>query len=235
MKILPPKKQIRAEKEEQKRIQILEGVKLAQRVDELRRTSAELEKNHELFLKASAVELSKATAELEEKRDGLRTEVSRLEKERGLLKRPLDDEWATLKDAEERFKKEKSDFLIEKDELSQTKKGVEEESKRIAEERSRIEEEKRETDKNLRNSAELREQAEGINAEATRIKESNDMFYAEKERQYAQREANIKYEELANENYKKILDQREEKLRIKEIQLIDREATLERAFNRLKQ
>lgn len=218
----------------QKHAEIEEGRKLAQRVDNLRELAVEEEASLASFraktLKAINEEIKKATLE----HDAILNEVKAL---RGKLETGFSE-----------LEKAKNEVKLKEQDLVSREKQVEERIKLIKQKEKQL---KKDFEENLTMASRL-EYAQNrllkINAEAdAKIQTANDMFDdAELRRGQVDRLYQRVTEELHHKDITVAskerdliiraghLDERTEALRVKELQLIDREQTLEREYARIK-
>lgn len=116
MRLLPKSEIDRAKATEKKR-EIDEGLKIAQRIDNLRETQAETETALEKWRRETVALIHEEISKEAYKRDELKGLNARLERERDELQKPLDDEWVKVraKDIELDFKGEdlaKKEFML---------------------------------------------------------------------------------------------------------------------------
>jgi SMC interacting uncharacterized protein involved in chromosome segregation len=105
---LRPKSQIDAQVASQRKAQIDEGVRIAQKVDALRETLSMLEAQHEQYIAGMKGELDRQTSDRVQRIAELESEIRELEEKRKLLLAPLDEAWAEV-----RTEKQKVQVLIE--------------------------------------------------------------------------------------------------------------------------
>lgn len=228
------KQEVQQKQAVQKRAEIEEGKKLAQRVDRLREIAVQEEASLASFraktLKAINTEIKQVTVE----RDSLLEEVKTLRNE-------LELGFSELKKAEKQLKDKEKEVLLYEEQVETRLKLVKEKEKSI---KADFEQNKRfiRRIENL-NSHLLRihplveerlETAESVLEEIELKKFQFETFYNQftkelrgKDIEVASRERDITIKEERVKNTERLLNERE-------IQLRDRELTLEREFNRLK-
>jgi hypothetical protein len=228
------KQEINQKQALQRHNEIEEGRKLAKRVDNLREIAVQEEASLASFrattLKNINEEIKKATKEHEgilnqvrELRGELETGFSELKKAENVVKLKEEDLVSREKQAEERVK-------LVKEKEKQIKKDFEENltvASRLEYANTQLLKVNMEADEKMQIANDMYEDAEFKKGQTERLSErvmkelhDKDITVASKERDLIIRAGH--------------LDERTEALRIKEINLIDREQTLERAFNRLK-
>ena len=228
------KKEINSRKSDAQKQEIDEGVKLAKRVDGLRRTIADEELSLEKFRTKRVAEVHTEIQALEEKKGALEKVVEELERTRAQLLVPLDDKWEEVNKASERAQ----NALLE---AENARSMVEAEELEIRKLRTKTEESHKytvyceeEADKNLKSATmELRK--------ATELKEAAVRTNERAATLAAERQAELDVEHKKLEEQAKKLDEREQQIELGEkeireekIRLADQRATLERAFNRIK-
>lgn len=88
--------EIEKQKSSERKLEIDEGVKLANRVDALRKTSADEGSKLSIFRNSTLTETKSQIDNVILERDSILTEVLSLRKERLVLMKPLDDEWEKI-------------------------------------------------------------------------------------------------------------------------------------------
>lgn len=233
MKLIP-KSQISNDFANDRAIQIKEGLALAKKIDVLRETLASLETQHANFLAGSQRELQIATEALTIRKNELENEISKLEVKRAKLQKPLDDEWAELKENQVKFKEDLENLATKSDELKTKEKDIEKETKRF--DKERIASTERETETQL-----LYRQAEQDRTKALELKSARIKEYAEFKADADKRDEKQNIREKAllaqatfNEDSKEILNTREKELNNREQAINDKYQTLMRTINRIK-
>lgn len=231
MKLLK-KSQVAEKLNQQKKFQIDEGVLIAQKVYALRTSLVDLEIQYKNFSKNKEGELKKQLGGLENDILALKAEIVLLENQRQGLRKPLDTEWANLKEEKEKFKNEQKEFdkkayNLQVASIEVKNKEIDFESQmkifitRVKETESNNERSKsnlKRTSEKLKLAQEEKERVEDHVLRKTSELTSREANLAAREREQDIKETHIQYEQY------KINKQR--------ILLEDREATLEREIKR---
>lgn len=233
MKLLD-KKVIVQQKAQERKLEIDEGVKLATKIDTLRKTYSEEEKKLSDFrresLKGIKSELDEIVSQIKTKKQDLLV----LEKQSTELRKPLDIEWQTLH--KEKLELEKKQELLTR-QISEFLENERLQNKRKEEldlDESRLEDLKKTTNQTFEDARSEKLQADWILHMAT--VESTKLIGQANARleDSVSREMKVASEERDIINQKKILDQREEALDKKERAINDKYQTLLRTINRTK-
>lgn len=225
--------QVRNSLNDQKRIDIDLGIKLANRVDDVRKNLNEEEIKYQKFHDETIKQIQLDIDNKIKEKDILESEISSLAKEKEKLLEPLDREW-------EKLKKEKSDLKIQSEEIGKSNQIL---VKSIQSNESKYEWNKMES-RRIQNLDEatktLFNKAEKANIEAKLILEqaketSNGMIepLRQKEKELQEREEAVRV-------YKETLELKEIEIQAKEkeiinekIRLEDQRGVLERALKRI--
>lgn len=225
--------QVRNSLNDQKRIDIDLGIKLANRVDDVRKNLNEEEIKYQKFHDETIKQIQLDIDNKIKEKDILESEISSLAKEKEKLLEPLDREWKKLK-------KEKSDLKIQSEEIGKSNQIL---VKSIQSNESKYEWNKMES-RRIQNLDEatktLFNKAEKANIEANLILEqaketSNGMIepLRQKEKELQEREEAVRV-------YKETLELKEIEIQAKEkeiinekIRLEDQRGVLERALKRI--
>lgn len=231
---LRPKSKVNIELANERKAQIDEGVRIAKKVDDLRRTLSDLELQHSTFVSGMEKELKNKTLPLIEKIESLKNEIRSLEEKRKELLKPITKELSELGVEKEKIKEEYK--LLDKvsQETDQKKKFIEEKAVKVKDMYSKakireIELSKAylEIDNNRRETAEI----------LIKTKDYKDEQYGLIAEEWK------KVEIKANENTITLLSISNEREQIEiekkfiseeKIRLADQRKTLERAMSRLK-
>lgn len=231
MKLLS-KSTIASDQARQRKAQIDEGLGLASRVDALRRTLAELEKQHSTYIAGMKQELEEQTQWLVDSIRDKKKEISDLESQRAALLVPLDAKWAEVNEKSRNLDslvatatktnillsrgKEKYDLLVKKskDSFSRTRVKERELSKVYAKAEDALVE-----------AEEMRNKSE------TELDNQRELTATKLVELYDQQRVNA-FDSVANENQKRLLDEREIELDMRERAIDDKYATLERTLKR---
>lgn len=233
MKLLS-KSRIASEQAQQRKLQIDEGVKLATRIDALRRTDADIEAQHQKFIAGMKDQMESEIHGLDGEIKYRKREISELEIIKQELLKPLDAKWKEVVSKEEAvdalFSKIKSDSeFAEKNVIKAS--ALQKKTKETYD-IARIKE---------REITRIHVKAETTLAEAEKIKidaeaktEVQDILLKERIKYSDDNERRNDFDYVANNNFKSILDDREEELNNRERQINDKYETLLRTINRIK-
>ena len=108
---LMPKSAVTKANADAKRKEIDEGLKLAKRVDGLRKTVASEEQSLEKFRASTVANIKAEITPLEEKRDSLKKEVEELQRTRAELLLPLDEAWEEVELKQKEIEKKEHDVV----------------------------------------------------------------------------------------------------------------------------
>lgn len=233
MKLLT-KQELTERKAEEQRREIDEGLKIARQVDRLRETKAEEEASLLRFRTESIKKIQSEITELGAKRDDLANQVARLEKEREVSLIPVTELEEQAAGLLEEAKRELENARLER-------LNVEQESKETAGVKKTLEI-KQEQAETLRQRAEelaqermaALDEAEKERLKAIRVRAHAEAYAEAMESDLEERNNSLIVKEEAFILRVSAVDALQKRLRKKEIQLNDREKTLEREFNRLK-
>lgn len=216
----------------QRKIQIDEGVYIATKIDNLRKSLNELEEQYQNFATNKQIELDNQFKSLERELKEKRNEIHSLEERRVELLRPLNDEWFALNQDKEDFKEKEKEFSKRFIELNQAEKKLEIKKKDLELQMkslgTRIKANETETKKikdNLRTSEKMLELA-------LERERKVDTTIQSKQSQMLAREANIASRERELDILMNNIQLKEKEIIKKTVLLEDREATLEREIKR---
>jgi len=233
MKLLP-KQQLNVVIANQKKAQIDEGLTIAKKVDVLRQTLADLERQHNLFIAGMEEELKRRTESLREEIKSLEYEIGNLKDIRKDLLKPLDEAWEKVKERELEII-EKVKFV---DNLKTIVNSKEERAdiklRKASSILSKLNVRDRESAKAYIKADEFKKDAEKIYTEANLAKLNQEKEFEEKEKQLLERESINQSHEFTLKIREDQIEIGEEQNRIERIRLLDQRGTLERAMLRLK-
>ena len=231
---LRPKSQIDAQVASQRKAQIDEGVRIAQKVDALRETLSMLEAQHEQYIAGMKGELDRQTSDRVQRIAELESEIRELEEKRKLLLAPLDEAWAEV-----RTEKQKVQVLIEnlgkssaKSEATEAKRL--EKLKEAKETLGRIKIRERELLKVYTQAEADRQDAEKIRVNLESDRTSQEALFEKRSAGLDAKEKQLQEDEKAVLHQKEINQIRESALNDRERGIEDRYQTLLRTENRLK-
>lgn len=216
----------------QKKIQVDEGVYIANKVDALKKSLSELEEQHRTFIETKQIEIDNHFKTLEREIKEKKAEILTLEQKRNQLLKPLDEE-------HEKLNQYKVELVIQEKEFSKRFIKLKESEKLIDIKANDLdlqmktlgtrikanEEETRKTKNNFRKSEEALKSA-------TEQKYEVERYITSKTTILLDREANITIRERELAMALKQITNREKEIINKQILLEDREATLEREIKR---
>jgi len=233
MKLLS-RPQANAEAARNRKAQIDEGMKIAGRVDVLRKTLSDLEKQHSEYVSKIKEEGKTIMSGLEQEILALRREIGELTAQKNELLKPLDAEWELArkakKEGEEVLEEVKGlHIIVEKEKAKQevnTKKTKESLDKsRVRERALRVA---------FVEASEDRAMAAKILKDAQLHKEESDKNCLERENELDLRERRNDFDFAANQHQKEINEARSKDLDLREKEIKDKYETLLRTINRTK-
>lgn len=231
MKLLD-KSEIHKAKGQDRQREVAEGLKLANRVDNLREIHAQEEAALEKFRQESIKKINDEIVKKAKEKDALIKEVFQLQEERKKALEPLTEEAERLQALRKDVETTRSEVASRKEavylaeaQVSDEKLQLREEIARVAEERHRSHALLQEADTERTNARRTRENAEATLAQALSERaQSAKELEEERQRLAAQKESqDIIQAKLASE---------ERELNARRLQLIDREKILERNIKR---
>lgn len=231
---LLPKSEINIRQAQQKRAEIDEGVKLATRVDNLREIAAQEEASLASFrnttLKAIAQEIKKAETE----RTQVLKEVIDLRKELAEGTKQLDTRRADLDTYQKSLERLEHDLTSRVSALKTLAAKLKEQSKQTKEHNDRLLYAHKVMGEIQNETKTAYQQAKDYLTEALQRQEKISTLATSVEQELRTRDIAVASKERDLTIREEHFNKRKESLRIKELQLIDREQTLERQLNRLK-
>lgn len=233
MKLLP-KQKVHSLVEDQKRMQIDEGVMIAKKVDALREKLADLQKQHELFVSGIEENLKERTAGLFKEIKLKEAEIKLLEIKRQELLKPLDDAWLTVREKEATLGNFEGRLRAKEGELEQKLKLIDKDKARTTETLNHIKIRERELERTFDKAEQLRIEAEKGYIKMSTDKEKQEKLFDKKNGEMTIREQAITSYEFTLKMKDEQLGMKEKELEAEAIRLKDKEATLERAFNRIR-
>ena len=231
---IPSKQIVNTQIADQKRHQVLEGVMIAKKVDVLRASLLELERNQKNFIEQSTIELTKATEKLHTKKIVLEREIKEAEEKLAELRKPLDEEWKQLVISQNNYEKEYTllfDDKIKLEAREQKAKEKQEELSRQAKHNDLIQEQ---FIRLLDEAKAEKSDADQILSDARANRDEIKQECNERLEQVAIREEKVQFDLQANENVAQINKAKELELNKRERQINDKYATLQRTLKRKK-
>ena len=230
---IPSPRTIQTNINEERRMDIDNGIKLARKVDGLRETISELEQKHALFIEGTTTELQRRTEELSLEISLKEKQVKDLEQDRQKLLEPFVIKWEEVYEKEEQLIKETDKLNLLKKELTDYKSELDEREKNLSQEEERIVNLKKQikvqvervTDSSLQAQNTLLNAQEHERLVLSQLEEKTSVI-VKKEKELSLRETNIlTREEKLEEEEKEIINEK--------IRLADQRATLQRAMSRI--
>lgn len=233
MKLLQ-KSTVASEQAIQKKAQIDEGVKLATRIDALRRTLADLERQHETYILGMENELKRRTEGLIEGVKDKMRELLEIEARRIKLLEPLAEKWSEVNEKE----KEVNSILAQTQEnaivIDREKEKYLILGKKMKESQARTRIRERELSRVYAQAEENLEESVKVLKDAENKVDGQLSLLRERSVKLDERERMNNFDFMANKNQKTLLDDRESELSDRERQINDKYETLLRTINRTK-
>ena len=233
MKLLP-KKIVQVQVEDQRRAQIEEGVLIAKKVDALREKLADLEKQHSMFVMGIEDNLKEKTEKLFQEIQSRETEIKLLEiKRKGFLK-PLDDEWARVREKDATLSNFEANLRARKGELDRKEENISKKGEEARTTLNHIKVREREMERAFIKADQLKIEAEAGYLKMIEQKEKQEENYYKINRELITREKSIESYEFTLKQKANLIEQEEQFIREEKIRLLDQRQTLERAMARIK-
>lgn len=233
MKLLK-KSTINVEIASERRKQIDEGMFVAKKVDLLRETLVNLEQQHAKFVDGMERQLVDRTKETAIKLKSLQDEITSLQEKRNLLLIPLDEEWKKVNIRELEIEKLKNDLIEQSSLFLKQQLDLDIQKKKEKTVLTRINTREKELIRVYSRAEENTQKSEEVLNIRLREKTEDDKFFEEKNKELIDREASIAVKERELKIHKDIVDEKIKENDIREMKLLDREQTLEREINRIK-
>lgn len=234
MKILPRQQDILKSKNDERKKEIDSGIALATRIDKLRETMINEERQLGVWRENSIRLIQKDIDDYITVKENLKIQTEEAEIHRRKLLEPLDNEWQEINREKIKINKELNDNVISKEEIIQERKELEKDREKLSELIIKAKDNEKDTEKAKNQSSALKDMAQREFEKAreeheaqTELHERKLLDLSSREREY---ESGIKINALEE----KRLQDFEKELITKEAQLQDREQTLERELRRIK-
>lgn len=231
MRLLDKNTVVRQQAQEHK-LEIDEGLKLAQKIDLLRKTASEEEKKLADFRIGSLTAIQNELKPLNDKKASLENDVKDLEKKREKLKEPLDNEWARLEDEKKNLEKDKEELTRKVSNFLQEAVKQDKRDKAIKVEEERLEEIRIQANKMAVSALSDRDIAKELLNKAKAEAEEVFKECESKKAELISREMIIAGQERGIINTKALLSRREKELDLQERAIKDKYDTLLRTINR---
>lgn len=226
------KKEVDVAKAKDRSREVAEGRKLAESVDRLREVRAEEEVSLEKFRQKSLTTIHNEITELSTKKDELVSEVSRLTSEAKALRIPLDSEWRRLRNEQSQLNEQRLEFDLNVHTFGVSQRDFNEQFAEFQLDKRKLEFDRLNLDASLGSARRKDEQAQENLVETQKIHESETKNQAVLNKRIKEQERGLVIRTKEIGAKQKLLDTKEEELRIKELQLLDREGTLARNIKR---
>jgi hypothetical protein len=213
---IPTRNVVNTQIADQRRHQVLEGVQIAKRVDVLRNSLAELERNQKNFIEQSTKELTQATDKLYTKKIVLEREIKEAEEKLAELRKPLDEEWKVLD-------KKSNELMQFANDLSSKNLDFELNKQKFEEKKEKLSRQEKHNDLIQEQFIRLLDEAKKEKLEADQMLSDAKANRDEIEKELADRllavsvkEEKVEFDLQANEQIKKIYEARNKELETKE-------------------
>ena len=231
---LLPKQEIQVKKAQEKRVEVDEGLKLARRVDNLREIVAQEEASLASFRSSTLKNIAAEVKKAEDERVSVVAEVEKLRSELEQGTKALDQRKIELDTYQESLEKLEITLTQRVSALKTLASKIKERSKETNEYHNRIlyahkvmQEMNKDVSAKHEEAHSTLEQVRSVYDRITALTVAVEMDLRTRDIEFAsqERDLTIKTEDTAR---------KQKQLEIREVQLLDREQTLEREFNRLK-
>lgn len=233
MKLLK-KSEIAAHQAAERRVSIDEGAKLAKQVDRLREVKAEEEKSLALFRQKTVAQINTEIVEATQKRDALRTEARKLQKQIDAGTTEVDERKALVAAQAAHYDSLMRLLVNDRTEVEKALTAAKSELKKAKVATFKAETSEYRAMQTLIDADNKRIQAEALLEQAVEIRDDATTYAEDLQAKLDTRDKVIASKEQEITIKEAALLKTEQELRDKEIKLRDREATLERAFKRIK-
>lgn len=233
MKLLP-KSQVEVAKSREQRQKIDEGVVLAKKIDNLREVALIEEKKLEEFRRKTVKKIHDEITTKSTERDQLEEGNKKLREERKELKKPLDEEWLKLSEAQKALAIREEGITQDERTARECLREAESTSKRSVIALTKAESRERLASETFREAGNANTEAQSILKRARRTEESVDKRKEEVERSLARRDIAASARERDIDIKETRLAREREKLKKEWALLEDRKAMLERTIKRKK-
>lgn len=222
------------EKARNTKAQIDEGVRIATKIDALRVTLASLEAQHKMFMTNMVVEQKQMMSGLADGIKALKAEIVELEAYRAELQKPLDAHWEFVKSKEAQVDKVLNENLIIQTKILLEHSKQTKTTEKIKDAFSRVKINERALALMLSKADQANDDAQRILENALNSKRAQESELNSRKKELDEQERANDSDFVANQNQKKLNADREEELNIRERQINDKYATLQRTINRTK-
>lgn len=232
---LQPKIEVHNLVASQRKAQIDEGVRIAQKVDALRETLASLEAQHSKFIEGMEGELNRRTEHLISKVANLERDIADLEENRRILQIPLDDGWKELNQKMAEISQMKVTLEQKEAKLAQKELTQDQRDKKSKELMVQVKSRDRASITAHDEAEQAKIDAESIKAEALEKKAFQEKIFESKSHELDERENSLVSYTFTLSKREEQIELREQEIKDEKVRLLDQRQTLERAMARLKQ
>lgn len=233
MKLLP-KSEIDRQKAVEQRTAVDEGAKIARRVDRLREVSAETEATLKALRDKTVAQIHEEIAQKLKEKGEIIAEVKALEERRIELQKPLDSEWAKVREAAADVNRRTEDANVIEHKLADREGEIALKEKKVASTLIRVTTKEDLATSNLKDAAYANSAAQQAQASATSIKEEVIRIKTKTEAELIHREELVAGRESNATIKEQDLVAREKVLADGWRLLEDRQALFERSIKRVK-
>lgn len=218
----------------QKKMQIDEGVVIAKKIDVLRETLVSLEAQHKKFIEGIRQDLITQTKSLEDRKSAVQGEIFKLEERRKELLKPLDDQWALIKENKAKIQKVLDKIKILEENLYERESKIAKTEKATQQASNEIADLKAVAEANTKRTTELRQSIEVIKGDLEKNGADQKKDFARQNIELIQRGKDLASQRKFLDLVKANLDDREKRLDEKEKFINDKYETLQRTIGRIK-
>lgn len=233
MKLLS-KQKVTSQIEDQRRLQIEEGLTLARKVDTLRQKLADIQRQHDVYILGMQETLKQRTSKLFDDIQIKEAEIKLLEIKRKELLAPLDDAWSGVKLKEKSLDDLKNELHIREFNLKQKETSIDEKNEKARETLNHIKIRERELSKVYDEAETNLEITERAKVKMIEDKEKKEKSYSKKDSELKLREDSIVSYEFTLKKREETIEMAEKEIADERIRLNDQRETLKRALNRIK-
>lgn len=227
------KKNVASEAASQRKAQIDEGLRLAQKIDKLRSEKDSLEEQRNRFIAGAKEELAKQTLDLVNEIAVRKAQIVELEAQRKRLLEPLDNQRALLTQREAELNEEKDKIAKGLQVIQEKTARLDEIKKKEKESLQKIKIREHELERAYLKAENHSSETEKIHNDLIAQKDSWVSQKAQEEKEIKRLQGENEFNRQANENMKEILHRRELELNDREKMVNDRYQTLLRSEQRL--
>lgn len=229
---LLPKPDLARERANERKTEIDQGLALARKVDALRETSATEEAKLARFRAETLESIRNDMNDLSGAKRALEGQISGLEARRAELLKPLDSEWAEVREKESELTRYALELQERLDYLREGEKDLQVRIEQASYEEKRISDRRGETVRLLAQAEENKQKSAQILAESSRLSAISEAEVRERYLEASRRETEIAVRERNLQLESRKVEKEWKRIEITRIQLQDQRETLERALSR---